>query len=180
MEITKLAQVADVLDDMRSKGIIGEYAIGGAVAAILYSQPISTIDLDIFFLFDPPQSGSILTLTPIYDYCSERGFVFDSEFIYIEGWPVQFVESGHIPLWREALKNAREMEVNGRKLNVLPKEHLAAMWVDAGRRKDIRKIEEFDDAANMDPVILNDVLMRFGLMDKWRSIQGGLSDKYRF
>jgi len=125
MEVTKLATVADILDDMRSKGIIGPYAVGGAVAAALYSQPISTIDLDIFFVFDPPQTGDILSLEPIYDYCRDRGFKFDHEFIYIGGWPVQFVESGHVPLWREALTLLRELEVDIRTINVLPPEHLA-------------------------------------------------------
>lgn len=180
MEITKLAEVADVLDDMQSHGIISEYAVGGAVAAVLHSQPISTIDLDIFFLFDPPQTGSILSLEPIYNYCMARGFKFDSEFIYIAGWPVQFVESGHVPLWREALARSKEIEVDDRKIKVLPKEHLAAMWAEVARKKDIRKIEEFDEGANMDAAILKDVLQRFGLMEKWKAIQGGLSHEYRF
>ena len=42
-------EVIRVLDDMQNAGIIEKYAIGGAFAAILHYEPISTIDLDIFF-----------------------------------------------------------------------------------------------------------------------------------
>jgi len=54
------------------------------------------------------------------------------------------------------------------------------MWIQAGRKKDMRKIEEFDEAGSMDPATLKEVLERFGLIEKWRSTQGGLSDEYRF
>jgi predicted nucleotidyltransferase len=180
METTKLAEVADVLDDMQAKSIIGEFAVGGAVAAVLYSQPITTVDLDIFFLFDPPQEGLILSLETIYNYCREHGYEYDGEFIYIAGWPTQFIESAREPLWNEALARARQIVVDGREINVLPPEHLGAMWLQAGRTKDFRKIEEFDEGSVMDREILRDVLQRFGLMEKWRTIQGRLSDEYHF
>jgi hypothetical protein len=91
----KIADVALVLIDMRKKGVVGKYAVGGASAVAFYTEPISTVDLDIFFLFDPPQSNIILSMEPIYDYCRENGYIYDHEFIMIGGWPVQFVESGN-------------------------------------------------------------------------------------
>lgn len=134
-KIPKLAAVVEVLSDMRRNGVIGENAIGGAVAAALYSQPISTIDLDIFFLFDPPQPGLILSLEPVYKYFKERDYTFDKDFIYVAGWPVQFIESSHDPLWTDALKNARVIKINNADVKVLPPEHLAAMWAGTGLRK---------------------------------------------
>lgn len=44
---TKIGEVLSVLDEMRQAGIVDKYAIGGAFAAILHNEPISTIDLDI-------------------------------------------------------------------------------------------------------------------------------------
>jgi hypothetical protein len=44
-----LADVLNILADMQAENIIKDFAIGGAVAAILHYEPISTIDLDIFF-----------------------------------------------------------------------------------------------------------------------------------
>ncbi len=43
-------KVLRVLDDIENAGVIEKYAIGGAFAAILHNEPISTINLDIFFL----------------------------------------------------------------------------------------------------------------------------------
>ena len=72
-----------------------KYAIGGAFAAILHYEPISTIDLDIFFFLTEKNASSILSLSAIYDYAEKRGFSFDHEFVNIHGWLVQFVEASH-------------------------------------------------------------------------------------
>ncbi|MBA3599626.1 MAG: hypothetical protein H0W45_00095, partial [Acidobacteria bacterium] len=62
-----MREVIGVLENMQSAGIIKKYAIGGAFAAILHYEPISTIDLDIFFLLaDKNESPIILSLTVIY------------------------------------------------------------------------------------------------------------------
>ena len=84
----KIADVGTVLADMRARGVIGRYAIGGASAVAFYTEPISTKDLDIFFVFEPPQNSAILSLEPVYNYCREKGFNYDREFIEIGGWPV--------------------------------------------------------------------------------------------
>lgn len=176
----KLTDVADVLHEMKEKGIIGDYAVGGASAVAFYTEPISTKDLDIFFLFDPPQTGLILSLEPIYTYCREKGFPYNDEFISIGGWLVQFVESGHVPLWKDALANSVRFSFDGVDLNVLPPEHLAAMWATVARPKDILKIQHFvaDEVLQTDK--LKDLLTRFDLVETWRRIQGGLPNEFRF
>ena len=83
----------------------------------------------------------------------------------IHGWPVQFVEASHDELWAEAIETAEIMEINGREVRVIDPEHLAAMWIQAGRRKDIRKIEMFDEAGKMDSSILKALLESNDLMD---------------
>ena len=165
---------------MRKNGIIGKYAVGGASAVAFYTEPIATKDLDIFFLFEPPQNSIVLSLEPIYDYCREKGFTFDHEFINIGGWPVQFVESGHDLLWREALKNSKTFSFDGESLDVLPAEHLAAMWAMVARPKDILKIQHFAEAEVLDPSILKDIIDRFGIIEVWRKIEGGLPDGLKF
>ena len=176
----KIASVASVLSDMRTSGIIGRYAVGGASAVAFYTEPIATKDLDIFFLFDPPQSGVILSLEPIYEYCRQNGYAYEHEFIIIGGWPVQFVESGHDPLWRDALANSVTFLFDGESIDVLPPEHLAVMWAIVSRPKDILKIQHFAESDVLDPVKLKDILIRFGLVEMWRKIQGGFSDELRF
>lgn len=176
----KLADVAAVLRDMREAGIIGDYAVGGASAVAFYSEPLATKDLDIFFLFDPPQTGAILSHEPIYKYCRERGYTYDHEFISIGGWLVQFVEASHDMLWRDALANALTFSFDGQDLKVLPPEHLAAMWAVVARPKDILKIQHFADNDVINEEKLRQVLIKFDLVDVWKKIQGGLPDELRF
>ncbi len=47
---TNLGEVVDVVKEMIVGGIISDYAIGGAVAAILHYEPFSTFDLDNLLL----------------------------------------------------------------------------------------------------------------------------------
>ena len=176
----KLIDVAAALGDMRLKGVIGKYAIGGASAVAFYSEPIATKDLDIFFLFEPPRTGLFLSLEPIYSYCREKGYTYDHEFIIIGGWPVQFVESTHDPLWNDALANAITFSFDDASIDVLPPEHLAAMWASAARPKDILKIQHFADSDVLDAVKLKRVLSQFGLVETWRKIQGGLPNELKF
>lgn len=177
---TNLGAVIGVLKDMQTAGIISDYAVGGAVAAILHSEAISTVDLDIFFFLGEPPTGLILSLEKIYDYARRNGFSFDQDFINIRGWLVQFVEASRSPLWTEAVETAAEMTIDDRAIKVIDREHLAAMWIFAGRRKDIRKIEMFDESAAMNRKILYDVLSRFDLIDRWKLQQHNFSDEYRF
>ncbi len=176
----KLIEVASVLHNMHAEGIIGKYAVGGASAVAFYAEPISTKDLDIFFLFDPPQSGAILSLEPIYNYCGERGFSFDHEFVSIGGWPVQFVESSHDPLWNDALANAITFSFDGGSIDVLPPHHLVAMWASVARPKDVLKIQHFAESGVLDSGKLKQVLVRFDLLETWRRIQEGLPNELKF
>lgn len=179
-ERIKIADVASVLLDMREKGVIGKFAVGGASAVAFYTEPIATKDLDIFFVFEPPQTGSILSLEPIYDYCRENGYVYDHEFITIGGWPVQFVESGNDMLWMDAMANSVTFTFDGGSIDVLPPEHLAAMWAVVARAKDILKIQHFAESEVLDATKLKNILSRFNLFEVWRTIQGGLPDELRF
>lgn len=176
----KITDVALVLLDMRVKGVIGAFAVGGASAVAFYTEPIATKDLDVFFLFEPPQSGVILSLESIYDYCLENGYAYDHEFVTIGGWSVQFVEAGHDPLWRDALANSVKFSFEGGSIDVLPPEHLAAMWAKVARSKDVLKIQHFAESAVLDAVKLEALLVRFGLVEEWRKIQGGLPNELRF
>jgi|SRR5580765_3682560 len=180
MNLTRLAEVASVLDDMHSKGIIGRYAVGGATSVAFYTEPIATKDLDIFFLFEPPQESAILSLEPIYKYCREKGYNYDHEFIFIHGWPVQFVESGHDALWRDALENAVSFTFEDYNIDVLPPEHLAAMWATVARAKDVLKIQHFIENDVLNSAKLKKLLVRFDLLNTWRKIQGVLANEFKF
>lgn len=176
----KIADVASVLLDMSNNGVIGKYAVGGASAVAFYTEPIATLDLDIFFLFEPPQTGVILSLEPIYDYCRENGYTYDHEFIMIGGWPVQFVESGEDPLWIDAIANAVTFTFDDGSIDVLPPEHLAAMWATVARPKDVLKIHHFAESDVLNSDRLKSVLIQFDLLEDWRKIQERLPNDLKF
>jgi tetrahydromethanopterin S-methyltransferase subunit A len=44
----KIAQVISTINQMQAEGVIDHYAIGGAVGATFYLEPVATLDVDIF------------------------------------------------------------------------------------------------------------------------------------
>jgi hypothetical protein len=169
-----IGEIIGVLEDMKRAGIIEKYAIGGAFAAILHYEPISTIDLDIFFFLREKTDSPILSLNAIYDFAKQRGFSFDHEFVNIHGWLVQFVEASHSRLWTEAIEQAALIKIEETDAFVIDKEHLVAMWLYAGRAKDYQKIAMFCEAGFLDESKLFDILQRHDLTAKWNK------EKWRF
>jgi len=80
----------EVINQMQREGVIGKYAIGGAVGATLYLEPVATLDIGVFVALKMPPGAALLTLSPIYDYLTSRGHKIDKEHLMIEGWPGRF------------------------------------------------------------------------------------------
>ena len=154
-----------VINRMKEEGVIDDYAVGGAVAAIFYVEPFTTYDLDIFCAFSAPGSG-IITLTPIYEYLARLGYRPEKETVNIEGWPVQFLPIFN-PLIEEAVENADTIEVGETPVRVMRPEHLVAIMLDTGRAKDYARISRFLDSEAVNPANLMDVLSRHNLGVKW-------------
>lgn len=55
--MTKRERALKIINEMYKKGILKNYAIGGAVATIFYTEPFFTRDIDIFFI--PPKNKDI-------------------------------------------------------------------------------------------------------------------------
>src|ERR1700757_926646 len=90
-----MKKTLDVINAMEAEGVIGRYAISGAIAAYNYIEPTVTEDLDILISFDTrpghPRAG-LITLSPILSYLKTKGYAEDrKEGLLIEGWPVQFL-----------------------------------------------------------------------------------------
>jgi hypothetical protein len=47
-------ETLEAINQMQADGVIGKYAIGGAVGALLYLEPASTVDIDIFVVLPTP------------------------------------------------------------------------------------------------------------------------------
>lgn len=59
----------NIINQMRADGIIGQYAIGGAIGATFYLEPTATFDIDVFVsLGNAPGSPLVTpnTLWPLH------------------------------------------------------------------------------------------------------------------
>ena len=152
-----------VINRMQADGVIGQYAIGGAVGATFYLEPAATLDIDVFVSFQ--KTGLLITLTPIYDYLAARGFKVEKEHIIIEGWPVQFLPPSNA-LVEESLALAVETDL-GVRTRVMTAEHLTAIALQTGRAKDHNRILQFIESGMLNPDKLDSILARHGLLAKW-------------
>lgn len=151
---------------MQAAGVIGRYAIGGAVGATFYLEPVRTVDVHVFVAIHPEAGSLIITPKPIYDYLTAKGYEAKGEYLVIEGWPVQFLPPTG-PLLEEAIAQAREADVEGERTFVISAEHLVAIALETGRAKDKARIIQFVEAEVLNQEHLKDILKHHGLLDRW-------------
>ena len=173
-----MQRTLDVINQMEADGVIGRYAIAGAVAAYNYIEPAVTSDLDILLIFNNSPSGqtpALISLEPIHSYLRAKGYdEHRKEGIVIEGWPVQFIPVAN-SLDAEALAQAEdiELEVNRGealvKTRVLRPEHLVANALRVGRPQDLIRIAQFLQEEAVDIPTLCALLERHSLRDPWLS-----------
>ncbi len=154
-----------VLNDLERAGVINRYAIGGAMGATFYAEPLLTFDLDVFVLL-PETAGGLLTLQPLYEALRARGYREEDESVSIEGVPVQFLPA-YNALLREALAEARETNYEATPTRVVRAEHLVAIALATGRDKDRERVRLLRQQASLDQEYLAAILARHGLESKW-------------
>jgi len=181
-----MKQTLDVINRMEADGIIGRYAIAGAVAAYNYIEPTLTEDLDILVSFDRAQGGArsgLILLSPILTYLKARGYdQFRNEGVLIEGWPVQFIPVSS-DLDAEALAQAEPIDLQISAdvtvmTRVLRPEHLIATSLRIGRPKDFVRIAQFIEEGAIDITRLRDLLDRHRLRAMWSAFctRTGIAD----
>ena len=155
---------------MQVDGIIRSYAVGGAVAAAFFLEPVTTLDVDVFIHFEQDQQSLLLSLRPIYDYLQARGFPLEGEYVMIEGWPVQFLPPTG-PLVEAALAEAVTIQIEDIPVRVFSPEYLAAIALETGRGKDKLRLRQFLDFGVLDTGRFLAIVEKFGLLEQWNAIQ---------
>jgi hypothetical protein len=163
-----MEQTIKVLNAMQGEGVILDYALGGAVAALFYMEPIETHDLDVFISL-PETEGPLLSLDSVYRYLTGRGYVADEEHVVIEGVPVQFLVASS-PLGEEAMSNAGTMDYGAEKVRVMKPEYLVAIMVELNRPKDRIRLSLFLEQAPIAVDRVESILAKHGLERKWSQI----------
>ena len=71
-----MKETLKVLNELKEKGLIEDYAIGGAIAALRWIEPFFTQDLDVFILLKDgdEKKKEVIDLSPIYEYLKSKGY----------------------------------------------------------------------------------------------------------
>jgi hypothetical protein len=165
-----IKEVIAVINQMQADGVIERYAIGVAVGATFYLEPVATLDVDIFAALKPAPGCLIVSPQPIFDYLKAKGCTMEGEYIIIGGWPVQFLPPGS-PLAEEALRESVSKDVDGTPARVFTAEHLAAIALQTGRAKDKARLLQFIESGVLDAARFQAILPRHGLLEAWRKFE---------
>jgi hypothetical protein len=165
-----IKETIQAINRMQADGIVERYAIGGAVGATFYLEPVATLDVDIFIDIRSEAGNLLVSPEPIFNYLKTRGGRMEGEYIVIAGWPVQFLPATG-PLIEEALAHAVERDVAGTVARVFTAEHLAAIALQTGRAKDKTRLLQFVEAGALDAGRFQDILSRHGLQGAWQHFE---------
>lgn len=165
-----IQEVIETVNQMQAAGVIERYAIGGAVGATFYLEPVATLDVDIFITFKAEAGSLLVSLQPVFDYLRARGCGMQGEYMVIAGWPVQFLPPTS-PLVENALREAVTRDVNGIPARVFTAEHLAAIALQTGRAKDKARVLQFVEAGALDAPRFQSIVVRHELADAWKRFE---------
>ena len=120
-----------VLGRLKTDGVIGDYAVGGAVAVSLWAEPVATQDLHVIVTV-ADDAHPLDPLRPVLDWFNQQGHTFEGEHILIAGVPVQFLVAWS-PLVREAVATAAEAvydpaDSQSPTIRLIRPTYLVAMW----------------------------------------------------
>ena len=154
-----LADVLRAANELVSAGVIEDYALGGALAAIYYTEPFTTYDADIIFIAsDKTLSAGI---PAIYSHLQAKGWRVEREHLVVKDFPVQFLAASG--LTEEAVREATQIEFEGVPAKVFRPEYIIAIAASVGRHKDLARIEQLMTQARINKASLDDILRRYKL-----------------
>ena len=154
--------LADVLrgaNGLVTAGLIEDWALGGALAAIYYVEPFTTYDADIFFI--TKDKGLAAGIPAIYAHLQGQGWEVEGEHLLVRGFPVQFLAANG--LTEEAVREAEPIDYEGVPAKVFRPEHIVAIAASVGRAKDKARIEQMLQQADLDQSRLENILQRYKL-----------------
>lgn len=165
-----MKKTLEIINDLREKNLIKDYAIGGAIGALKWVEPFFTRDLDVFILLTQElRNDELVVLTPIYDYLANKGYKeWIGQWLMIEGIPVEFIPA--LGLSQEAVEKSVIIDFEGVNTKVMTPEYLIALFLKAGRDKDIIKIKMLLEQATVDHKKLNKILDRFDLQKRFNKL----------
>jgi len=160
-----------VLNDLVRHKLLESYALGGAMGAAFYMEPMVTYDLDVLCTMPGAADASaLIDLGPLYANLKGRGHLPKAEHVVIEGIPVQFLPA-HSALLKEAVAKAAAKKVGASRTRVITPEFLIAIMLSVGRAKDKLRAAAMLEQAALDDEALKKIIARHGLSAQWKTLQ---------
>jgi len=157
--------VAQLLNEMRAAGVICDYALFGAAAQMRYTEPVATLDADVLVALPSPERMDVLS--PVYEFCTGKGFLSEGEAVRVSAWPVQFIPV-FSALTREALEHADTDHFEGEPFRVVRADYLAVIALSTGRAKDFARVLALLEAGSVTPEEIAALAERHRLADAWK------------
>jgi len=138
-----LKEVLVSLNELKTAGIIQDYAIGGGYAVMFYDIPISTYDLDVLVILPSEKDYHKL-----YEHFRDIGTKIENVYIFIEDMPVQFLPNYISPLFNSAIEEAITVEFESIQTKFVSIEYLVLLLLTSFRRKDKIRIQSLIGKTN--------------------------------
>ena len=162
-----MREALQVLLQLRSEGVLAEFAIGDAIAASFYTPAVATEDLDIF-AFLTPSPSRLLVLTPLYERLVSLGGRVENEFVVIGAWPVQILPA-YTPLVEEAVSHAIDRKFEDLVVRVVDANYLCAIALQTGRPKDYLRVQALFESGHVQNEALSALIDKFALTQRWET-----------
>lgn len=165
MDIEGVKAIIAEMNELERRGVIEEYAIGGSVAVMRYTEPFFTKDLDLFVVLH--SRGPLIDLAPLWNHFKSRGAEFRDQWLTWMGVDFEFLPPPG-KLEEEATRNADETEIEGLPTRIFAAEYLIAIYLKIGDRKRLAMIEMLlEQYTKIDRDRLRGILERYGLGEKF-------------
>jgi hypothetical protein len=165
-----MKETLELLNQMKSEGILTDYAVGGAVASIFYIEPVTTYDLDVFVILTDESKGLLTVMNPIFEWLKSKGYEFVGEHMLIEGIPVQFIPA-YNELVRKAVENASTLNYDNVSVRVIAPEYLIAIMLQVSRKKDTERARRFFEEYEVDETKLQIILEDNELLERYNNLK---------
>ncbi len=159
-----MKEIARLMGEMLAAGVVRDYAVFGAVAQMRYTEAVVTLDADVLIVL--PRGEGVDLLSPIYNFCTSRGYSPEGESIRVGDWPVQFIPAFN-SLTEEAVREAETDDIEGYPLRVVRADYLAAIAIQAGRPKDLTRVLALLESGKVTRQQIDRLALQHGLEREW-------------
>ena len=160
-----MREVLEALNALTFKGVLKNYAIGGAIGASFYISAVQTEDIDAFVLI-AGTAPLLVSLESVYAALQQEGGVVEGAHVRFSEWPLQILTDSN-SLVREAIEQAFSVTFADVPTRVFRAEHLLAIALQTGRRKDYLRAAMFLDSGTIDRSLLLNLIDRYSLQEQY-------------